>query len=173
MNKVRTVVFLLLAFLPLEIATPFAFKLALTTTDNQSFFLSLFLIFGVGAITLPWEMMTVTLIRRIYGNMDAYLFDGDQIKIQVYHEHLESGKTVPKSASFFLTFGEYLQLRLLARLKLLSPILPFKRGESLSAENRFYIRRCRFHNIYFLSYGYGRHGMFRCPMCWIESGLAR
>jgi hypothetical protein len=149
-------VFLLLSFLPLEIVSPFAFQLALTTTDSFSFLLSTLMLLGSGAVSIPWALMWVSIIRRLYNNMDAYLFDGNWIEVQVYDEHFENSKMSPK----YLSFWQYLRLRLFGEIYLFTK----KRGGDVG-ENRFYIVKCSIHNLYFLDYRHGFKEVFHCPKC--------
>lgn len=88
--------------------------------------------------------------------MDAYLFDGTWIALNVLDEHFENGKVVPK----YLTFWEYLRLRLFNELYLFT-----KKREGDTHENRFYLSKCSVHNLYFLDYKHGWKEVLNCPEC--------
>lgn len=164
MNKSRVVFFCLLVFFPLEIVTPFAFQLALSTADDLSFRLSLLMILGSGAVSIPWALMWVNVIRRLYGNMDAYLFDGDSIALNVFDEYFTDDEMVLK----YLSFWEYLRLRLFGELYLFT-----KKKEGWASAHRFYITNCSVHNLYFLDYKQGYKEIFHCPKCLAEKRVLK
>lgn len=159
MNKQRATVFFLLVFSPLIVATCLSFPLI-----DSSFPLSVVILCVGGAVSAFWSLMWVDVIRKLYDNMDAYLFDNGLIEIQVLDEHFEDGRIVPKH----LSFRDYFRLKLSGSVYLFS-----KKRKGDVYENRFYIGHCPIHNLYFLDLKHGWYEVLNCPKCSVEMGLPK